>query len=179
MSPPRFRAYLALSLDGFVATADGGVHWLERYNSEAFGYTDFLAGIGTIVIGRATFEQALTFGEWGWPGKDVYVLTNRPLGSDTPRTQAWTRSPAELVAHLKAHAAPGDVWLLGGPRSLHPFRALDAVDAYELYVIPILLGKGLPLFEPHEAQRALSLVRHRAFENGVVELVYAPQRPAP
>jgi dihydrofolate reductase len=176
MPPPRFRAYLALSLDGFVATPDGGVQWLERFNSEALGYSSFLASIGTVVIGRATFEQALGFGGWGWPGKDVYVLTHRPLTSDTPRTQAWMKSPQELVAHLKAHAAPGDVWLLGGPRSLHPFRVLDAVDAYELYVIPILLGRGLPLFEPHDAPQNLSLVRHRALDGGVVELVYAPVR---
>jgi dihydrofolate reductase len=57
--------YIAASLDGFIATSDGGIDWLnELPNPEQsdYGYAKFNSGIDAIVMGQNTFEKVLTFG---------------------------------------------------------------------------------------------------------------------
>ena len=71
-------------------------------------------------------------------------------------------------------ALQGDVWLLGGPKSIGAFRELDAVDTYEVYVMPVLLGAGIPLFVENHAATRLDLVDSHPFADGVVRLVYQP-----
>jgi len=173
----KFRVYIAISADGFVAPPDGGVGWLAPFSGEddPYGYEAFIAGIDAIVIGRTTFDQALTFPTWPYADKDVYVLTTRPLTGQHPRTLAWHGSPGELVTHLRGRAR--DVWLLGGPGSLLPFRALDAIDEYEIFILPVLLGDGIPMF-PRGPSGALRLRDHTVYQGGVVRLVYEPIRGA-
>jgi len=169
----KLRVYIATSVDGFVATPDGGVDWLASYPGDGYGYQEFIAGIGAIVFGRATFDQVLGMGDWPYAAQDVHVLTSRPIVHAPPRTTAWGEAEA-LVRHLRASALDRDVWVAGGPRSIEALRGLDAVDAWELYVIPLLLGDGIPLFsrvrEP--SQRPLHLVDAHAFPDGVVRLVW-------
>jgi dihydrofolate reductase len=169
----KFRVYIAISVDGFVAPPDGGVEWLEPFSGEGdpYGYQQFYASIDAIVIGRTTFDQALTLPTWPYADKDVYVLTRRPLTGEHPRTLAWHGSPGELVTHLRDRER--DVWLLGGPGSLRPFRELGAIDEYELLVLPVLLGAGIPLFS-QGARGALKLQGSAIYPDGVVRLLYAP-----
>ena len=67
-----------------------------------------------------------------------------------------------------------DVWLLGGPKSIHAFSELGAVDAYEVYVMPVLLGAGIPLFEDGGTMSRLRLMDSHVFSDGVLKLVYEP-----
>lgn len=184
----KFRVYIAASVDGYVASRDGSVAWLDSFQADSYGYDHFLSGIDTIVMGRTTYDQALGFGPWPYAGKHVFVLTTRPIQDPPPAVTAWHRSPAELAAHLRATVQDGDVWLLGGPRTIHAFRALGAVDTYEIYVLPVLLGDGIPLFErtatlPSAAAEPstapgdrLRLTDHHVFPDGAIELVYEPIR---
>ena len=64
MASPQIQIYIATSLDSFIATADGGVDWLEPFQAEDLGYSAFVATIGTIVMGRTTYEQIRGFGSW-------------------------------------------------------------------------------------------------------------------
>lgn len=72
--------------------------------------------------------------------------------------------------HLRAGARV----LLGGPRTIQAFRALGAIDRFELIVLPILLGDGLLLFPPGGSPLPLRLLGQRAFPDGAVELDYEP-----
>jgi len=70
--------YIATSLDGFIATPDGGLDWLSEIpNPEQsdYGFTRFLNGIDAIVMGRKTFQTVLTFNSWPY-NKPVFVLSN-------------------------------------------------------------------------------------------------------
>ncbi|MCG8638715.1 MAG: dihydrofolate reductase, partial [Desulfobacterales bacterium] len=69
--------YIAASVDGYIATVDGGVDWLDQYpNPEKsdYGYSDFIRNIDAVVMGRHTFEKVMTFGEWPYD-KNVFVLS--------------------------------------------------------------------------------------------------------
>ena len=170
--PARLRLYLAISLDGFIASSDGGVAWLEKFPAEAFGFDEFLATIGTIVMGRAAYEQALGLVPWAYAGKRTIVMTSTPLDAPRPGVEAWRGEVANLAASLK-RSSGGDVWLFGGAKSLQAFLARGLVDRIELFVIPTLLGTGIRLFE-NSAPVDLRLLEAKPRALGVVELLYEP-----
>lgn len=173
MAPPLFRLYLAVSADGFIAPPDGGVDWLKPYPPAEFGFDSFLTEIDTIVMGRTTYDQNLSFGSWPFKGKRTIVLTSRPLDTPPPDVRHWHGELTKLAAELKSSAS-GDVWLFGGAKSVRPFLDGGLVDRIELYVIPILLGNGIPLFERSDRRVALRLEEAHSLSKGVLQVVYSP-----
>jgi len=77
------------------------------------------------------------------------------------------------VMALKAQ--PGGDLVLGGADLAAAFVRHDLIDEYRLYVHPILIGRGKPLFTPSDARIDLRLAEARTFGNGVVLLRY--ERP--
>jgi dihydrofolate reductase len=146
--PPRTVLYIAASLDGRIATADGGVGWLDPFAAVDSGYEDFMADVGSVVLGRSTYDQALTFDPWPYPRQRTVVLTHRPLEPDPPaRVEADDGSdlPA-LLARLRAET-PGRVLLVGGGEAVGAFLDADLVGELLLFVMPVILGAG-PLLVP-------------------------------
>jgi hypothetical protein len=96
----RIHGFMGMSLDGYIADKEGGVGWLDRFQSVDYGYDAFIAGIGAVVMGRATYDQAVGFpGGWPYGGKRGLTVTSRPL-EDAPqgppglRLRALTRRQA-------------------------------------------------------------------------------------
>ncbi|MSP68039.1 MAG: hypothetical protein EXQ96_08135 [Alphaproteobacteria bacterium] len=167
------RAQLAVSVDGRIADARGGVGWLEPFPAEDFGLQEFLNGIGTLVMGRATYDQMQGFGPWPHGKKHTLVLTTRALGSAPAGVEAVR--PVDLgaaVAVLRGETG-GDVWVVGGQRTLAAMLAADALDRLEPYLIPVLVGDGIPLFGPDTLPRRLDAIHATTLATGVVRLVYA------
>lgn len=173
----RIRLYIAASLDGFIAAPDGSVEWLEPFFDADYGFEAFISGIGCAVMGRKTYEQVLEFGDWPYPDHDVWVLSRTPLSDLPPRTLAWTDSPAGLVRHLRATIGEGDCWLIGGGETLREFEKLGVVEEYEIFIMPVLLGTGIPLFPAPFPEARLELRDVTAWENGAVRLQYGRTRP--
>ena len=174
----RIRAYFAVSIDGYIADSQGGIAWLRPFESPDYGFEAFLAGIGVLVMGRATYDQVRTLGPWPYGQRPTYVMTSRPLGGEVPPgVVAWLGDPAALLERLRGGGFVGDVWHVGGGRALDAFRALGAIDSWDLFVIPVLLGKGVPMLLPQDGLVKLVLADHRVFPNGVVALKYAPVPP--
>jgi len=164
-------AYLAVSLDGFIAASDGSVTFLDDFGSEEFGFHEFIAGVGATVMGSTTYEQVLGF---GWPYGDMttLVLTSRQL--EVPEDAIVTFSSARTGDAITSFAAATDkrVWIIGGGRVVTAALGAGVVDTLELYIMPVALGQGVPLFtEP--CGGPLTLIESQAFSNGVVKLVYA------
>ena len=82
--------YVACSIDGFIADKDGGVGWLDRIQHEDYGYDQFEESVRTVVLGRATYDQVLTFGAYPYSSKRTIVLTHTPLHDPPPNTIAHT-----------------------------------------------------------------------------------------
>jgi dihydrofolate reductase len=173
-----FRVYIALSVDGYIADAQGGVAWLDPYFSEEIDFDAFTATIGATIMGRRTYDQALTFAEWQPPSGRTIVLTHRPLEDAPPGVESFAgdvRSLAETLRHEMA-AAGKDVWLMGGGECIRPFHEAGLVDRWELYVIPVLLGAGIRLFPAGEPTGIdLTTTRSKTYDNGIVEVWYEPR----
>lgn len=171
MAKPLFRAYLAASADGFIARADGSVDWLHDYDPVEFGYNDFYAGLGHIVMGRASYEQARAFGpDWHYAGKPCTVVTSQTLADLPPGVRTHGSDFAALAHELRSDSQ-GDVWLFGGAQLWAGFLSANAVDRFELYVIPILLGQGMPLL-PGSQDVRLALHESETLTRGVMKLIY-------
>ncbi len=174
--------FVATSLDGFIARPDGSVDWLNAANAavppgEDCGYRAFMATVDTLVMGRNTFEQVLTFGEWPYGSTPVVVLSRRAssLPSNAPHTATSSQdAPTDLVARLSAE---GNRHLyVDGGLTVQSFLAEHLIDELTITVIPILLGTGIPLFGPLPSDVNLSHVATRVYEFGFVQHEYRVQR---
>jgi dihydrofolate reductase len=169
--------YIAASLDGFIADRNGGVGWLDDYQAVDYGYEAFLDTVGVVVMGAATYEQALTFGPWPYAGKTTYVFTHRPLpNADPTNIDLYAGNPALLVNRIRS-ASDRSIYLVGGAQLVATFLNAGLVDEIRLFVIPTLLGAGTPLFRDMAAGLALRLIDSTPYPNGVVELHYTTRRP--
>jgi dihydrofolate reductase len=171
----RIRARMSTSADGYVTTPSG---WPALTADPAFvsgqshGIREFLESCEAALMGRVTFEPALTNERWPWPNLDVFVLASRrPPG--TPEHVVTDSDPARLLEKLRAANRGGDVHLVGGPRTIETFRALGALDTLELVVLPLLFGGGMRLTPSLDPGAGLTLERSRALPGGSVEIVYA------
>jgi dihydrofolate reductase len=170
-----FRLYIAASLDGYAAPSDGDADWLADYPAEAMGFPEFLAGIDTVVMGHRTYRQVRSFDEWPYTGKRACVLSSeRP--ADLPPEVEWYDLEFAALAERFTGQRRGDSWIVGGPETIHRAFAANVIERMELFVIPKLLGEGLPLFSWTAGSRSLTLTRSLAFSNGVVMLDYAVPR---
>ena len=175
---PRFRAYLALSVDGYIADEDGGVGWLDPYFSPELGFHEFIQTIGATVMGRATYEQSIEFGKFQHDNPRTIVMTHRPIDNLPNGVEPFDGDVRELAETLRADLEPEgkDIWLMGGGKSMQAWHEAGLVDSWELYVIPVTLGVGVRLFPPGSAALSeLKLVSAKSFEKDIVELKYKPR----
>ncbi len=182
---PEVILYIASSLDGYIARPDGNVDWLDEVAAPAdspeedFGYAEFIAGIGTVLMGRVTYEQILTFGvEYPYPGTAGYVFSRTRAGEGDENVEFVDGADIpRFVAQLKA-ASDKHVWLIGGGLLIREFLRLDLIDRFIVTLMPVILGEGIPLFPPTTPQIGLELVENLAFPGGMVQLTYLrPTRP--
>ncbi len=141
--------YLATSLDGYIATSDGGLDWLYAVpnpDNDDYGYADFIEGIDALVMGRKTFEKVLTFDSWPYT-KPVFVLSNslNPL-PEVVKNKAEKVS-GELSVLVKQLSVKGysNLYIDGGS-TIRSFLAEDLIDEMIITRVPVLLGTGIPLF---------------------------------
>lgn len=175
MVAPLNRIYIAVSLDGYVATADGGVAWLDDFQSEDFGYDEFVSAIGTIVMGRSTFNQVLGFGDWPYAGKHSIVVTSQPPSQLPLDTESHSGDIASLIGKL-SDLDGGGVWVMGGATLIRAFLEHGAIDMMELFMMPRLLGSGVRLFEHASRQQDLVLASAHPYPSGAVKLTYTLRR---
>jgi dihydrofolate reductase len=171
------RLYVAVSLDGFIAAPDGGVDWLAAFDDQDFGYAAFYERVGLMIMGRETYDQTLSFGDWPYHGKPCRIVTSRPFDDPPPRgVAAWQGDAGALVRRAKDHD-DGDTWVVGGARTIALFLHRGAVDQIDMFVMPIWLGQGVPLFPEMPARLSPSLIRAQKHASGVVQLTYGLRRP--
>ena len=172
----RIRFYVATSLDGFIADREGSVDWLAPYDARLYGYDNFLAEIGALIMGRRTYEVINAIGEeWPYAGKPVYVLTSQSLGN-VPRGVMPTSHGLAGAVQLAGEATRNDIWIVGGAVTMQAALDDDLVDLIEMYLVPVLLGSGLSLLNELKRSHTLIFDGIEAFPDGVVKLRYLTAR---
>jgi dihydrofolate reductase len=165
----RVKLFVATSLDGFIARADGSVDWL--YTDGDFGWTAFSASVDAALIGRKTHDQMLRWGHPAYAGMINYVFSRSRRADDGVPVTYVSGELRNFVGRLKRDAGK-DIWLVGGACLVDAFREHDLIDDVILSVHPILLGDGIPLFPDRYGNMPLELERCVEYERGLVQLWY-------
>lgn len=149
--------YIAVSLDGYIADENGGVDWLEEAGGEGDnGYKSFFETIDTVVMGKATYNQILGFDvPFPYAEKKCYVFSGTQMGKDE-HAEFVNEDVNNFVCRLKQEKGQ-NIWLVGGAGILDAFMKAGAVDEFILTYIPVILGKGIPLFKNDNPKMKLHL----------------------
>ena len=165
--------FIATSLDGFIARLDGALDWLPVDGGEPHGYTEFMATVDGIVIGRKTFETVLTFDAWPYGRKPVVVLSTRPSELTPPAgavCEVMAGTPHEIVTRLTQRGMK-HLYIDGGV-TIQGFLEAGLIQHLTITRIPVLLGTGIPLFGSLSHDIRLEHVATRSYPSGMVQSEY-------
>ena len=170
---PRVSAFLALSLDGFIAGEGNDLAWLDPYNGdsqEETGYSALMASTDLLLMGRNSYDIVRTFPEWPYGDKPVVVLTHRPA-EPRPHVSFRQGALAQVLGELWQEGAR-HIYLDGGEVV---GQGLQAGLGGELTLIrvPDTLGRGVSLFAGTLPGR-LTPVSSVVLPSGLVRVVYHP-----
>jgi len=184
-------SFMHISLDGFVAGPNGEMDWI-KVDEEIFDYVGSRISEGdTALYGRVTYE--MMEGYWPTAGdspdaskhdiehskwyKNVHkvVLSKTMAGADLPNTTIISDNLADRINEIKQQ--PGsDIAVFGSPTATHSLIQLGLIDGYWLFLNPVILGQGIPLFTNIKDKTALKLLNTQPFACGVTELDYVVER---
>lgn len=173
---PKASVYIATSLDGFIARSDGGLDWLKHEaGSDDYGYYDFMASVDTLVMGRNSYEKVLTFDQWSYEGTPVVVLSQTLTDVDVPAhltgiVTISAETPKALVDRL-GNEGRKRLYIDGG-KIIQSFLNAGLIQELIITRIPVLIGEGIPLFGPVNADIKLTHVETTAYASGLVQSRY-------
>ena len=171
-SPVRASVFVGTSLDGFIARRDGALDFLPEGGGESHGYTEFLASVDALLIGRNTFDTVLGFGGWAYGSKPVFVLTSRPLPPTPGQAVVERLSGApDHVLSLLAERGIKHVYVDGGV-TIQQFLEAGLIQRLIVTRVPVLIGTGIPLFGPLTKDIRLEHIATRQYPSGLVQSEY-------
>jgi dihydrofolate reductase len=172
--------YIATTLDGYVAGPHDEIDWLDRYTTVEYGFKEFLAGVGAIIMGRRSYDIGVKqkwFTQFDY-GAPMFVISHeRPASLSKDADFSFVTQGVE-AAHMQAKAKAGDknVWVFGGANVAQQCMQLVLVDEISIGVVPTILGDGKRLFDKVSKHIELTLIRTKRYEGDLVELTYKVNR---
>lgn len=184
-------SFMHLSLDGFVAGPNGEMDWI-KVDQELFDHVENRISKGdTALYGRTTYEMMqgywptagdqpnatkheIEHSKW-YAGIHKVVLSRKMSDAGLTHTTVIGDHLPERINKLKQQSDQ-EILLFGSPTATHSLMELNLIDGYWLFVNPIILSKGIPLFANIKDKTSLKLLTTRTFASGVTELSYAVDR---
>ena len=179
----RIIVYIATSADGYIARPDGDVEWLNRRpDTVDYGMREFYPTIDTILWGRKTYDWLLSYYKRRGKTKGLFdtKVANYVFSRNPPKRAApgatFVSEPVKTFAQ-RLRATPGkQIWMMGGGGLIASFLDAGEIDEFDIHVIPVLIGEGIPLVAPRHRDVALRLRSSKKYPDGVVRLRYEVAR---
>jgi dihydrofolate reductase len=165
--------FVGTSVDGFIARHNGDFDFLPEGGGEPHGYTEFIASVDVLVIGRNTFEKVLTFDAWPYDDMRVVVLSHREIDTSTVRSARIERmsgTPQEIANRLCAGGAQ-HAYIDGGI-TVQQFLRAGLIQRLVITRVPVLVGEGIPLFGSLGHDVKLRHISTLAYASGLVKSEY-------
>jgi len=184
-------SFMHISLDGFVAGPNGEMDWI-KVDEEIFDYVGRRISEGdTAIYGRVTYQMMENY----WPGAadkpaatrhDIehskwyskvhkVVLSKTMKDEELANTTIINDNLSDRINEIKKQAGK-EILLFGSPTATHSLIQQNLIDGYWLFVNPIILGRGIPLFADISGKIKLKLLNTQQFICGVTELNYTVDR---
>ncbi|NQT39891.1 MAG: dihydrofolate reductase [Planctomycetes bacterium] len=162
---------VAASLDGYIAGPEGQFDWIPM--DPEIDWAGFMSRFDTVLMGRHSYMVAAS-GEGGasLPDMPCYVFSRTLAAEDHPNVTIVADDADRVIKDLRE--APGkDIWLYGGGNLAGSLLEAGLVDIVEIALVPILLGRGLPMLPPIDCRTRLALTKtERYASSGIVLLSY-------
>ena len=168
------------TIDGYIATPDGGLDWLTDSFSEHLGYEyrKFLAEIGTVIMGRQTYRNLLCM-DIVWPYKDkvTYIISHSLIGEKSNENiHCITENTIEKIEKMK-EGKGSDIGLVGGGVLTKTLLQHDLIDEMIISTVPMLLGGGISLFPSSFPISNWHIEKTELLKNGVMQTTYCKSTP--
>lgn len=170
--------FIATSLDGYIARADGNLDWLDRANAripkdEDCGYNQFIESVDVLVMGRNSFEKVLSFSDWSYGAKPVIVLSRRQVSipSSLAQTVSVSSEPPRVLVERLAQNGAKHLYIDGG-LVIQSFLREGLINEMTITMIPVLLGSGRSLFGTLDQDIELTHIATKVYEFGFVQNKY-------
>ena len=181
-------SFMHISLDGFVAGPNGEMDWI-KVDEEMFDYVGKRIGEGdTALYGRVTYQMMENYWPTAgdkptasrhdiehskWYSKVHKVVLSKTLkDAELTNTTIIGDNLSDRINEIKK-SGDKEILLFGSPTATHSLIKLNLIDGYWLFVNPIILGQGIPLFAGIKDKIKLKLLATtRQFTSGVTELNY-------
>jgi dihydrofolate reductase len=184
-------SFVHLSLDGFVASAEGGLDWIS-ITEEIFDYVEQrIKQTDTALYGRVTYQMMEAYwptaaaqpnaskhdhehSRWYKIARKV-VLSKTLADKNDANTKIIRNHLSDEITQLK-QSAGSEILVFGSPSATHALMAENLIDEYWIFINPVLLGQGIPLFNNIKQRTSLKLKMSKIFASGVVCLHYEVKR---
>ena len=184
-------SFMHISLDGFVAGPNGEMDWI-KVDEEIFDHVGMrISETDTALYGRITYQMMENY--WPTAGDEPnagrhdiehskwYKKAHKVVLSKTMKDAVSTNTTiigdnlSNRIDEIKQQEGK-EILLFGSPTATHSLIQLNLIDGYWLFVNPIILGQGIPLFTDIKDKIKLKLLTTRQFTSGVTELNYTVDR---
>ncbi|MBW4489744.1 MAG: dihydrofolate reductase family protein [Trichocoleus desertorum ATA4-8-CV12] len=166
--------FIATSLDGYIARTSGAVDWL--LTDQDYGYSEFFEQVDTVLMGRKTYEQVLSFGEYPYSEKQGYVFSKTQLQQRDENVEFVSSDEAIFLNEL-CQGDGKNIWLVGGSEIIHFCLQHEFVHELILSIHPMILGSGIPLIaQDPTLETILELKDTRTYETGLLQVSYTFQK---
>jgi dihydrofolate reductase len=175
-----------VSLDGFVAGPNGEMDFIT-FDEAQFDFVGKLTEeADTALYGRKTYEMMEPY--WptadqqpnatkhdkahaAWYRQSLKLVISNSLQTSGPNSKIIS---GDIVEKMKVEKQqPGsNIFMIGSPSVAHTFTNAGLIDRYWLFVNPVIIGTGIPLFKDVQSRKQLKLVESKLFSTGVVGLHY-------
>jgi dihydrofolate reductase len=165
--------FVGMSLDGCIARVNNAFDFLSAGGGEREnGYEAFFATVDALVVGRRTYEVVLAFPQWPYGSKPVFVLSTHPLAPapEGASVERLSGSPAEIIALVSARGFQ-HAYVDGG-ETVQRFLRAGLIRRLVITRVPVLIGAGIPLFGPLDADVPLAHISTRTHSDGAVQSEY-------
>lgn len=177
--------YIATSVDGFIAREDGSIDWLESSgNQDAemgdnvdMGFNDFVNSVDCLIMGRNTMEMISGFNltPQQWPYRDTRIVALSNTVKEPPKNlegkvEMYSGDLTALVTKLEEEGY--EHAYIDGGKTIQAFLNQKLINEITITRIPILLGRGIPLFGATTQEIELEKAKATAFSNDLVQVRY-------
>lgn len=167
--------YIATSLNGYIAKADGSVDWLENIpnpKNDDYGFQQFYDSIDTTIQGNNTYKQIVAWGiDFPYQAKTNYVVTRDKDAQDNKNVNFIRSDHIDFIRKLKRKSGK-NIWLIGGGKVNSFLLNNGLIDEVHQFLMPIIIEDGIKLFESINDDIDLNIIDTKIYKAGVIRYRY-------
>lgn len=154
-------AYVAISLDGFIAGKKDDLSFLPEYSDTDFGYKVFYQTMDAVIMGYDTYRVVKDFTPFPYEGKPTYVVTSKSIQDNRIKVISF-----DSISKLKEKR----IYVSGGGKLISSLIEEKLIDELRIFIIPVTIGEGIPLFQKVHSTWTVNRIQNHP--HNVIECCY-------